>query len=120
MTQMLISVLDSQEGLTLIRVENRTPEALSNQGGQVPAEAQTEEVLAQGNRLTTGFQVFRHALVLEFQGDFFSTLRYLRFLETMEQSFFWDSIEYEQALWPEARVILELHTLSSEEGFIGV
>ena len=52
--------------------------------------------------------------------SFFSTLRYLRFLETMEQSFFWDSIEYEQALWPEARVILELHTLSSEEGFIGV
>lgn len=121
MTQMLTSVLDSQEGLTLIRVENRTPEALTNQGGQQPAAGvSTDEVVVQGSRLSTGFQVFRHALVLEFQGDFFSTLRYLRFLETMGQSFFWDSIEYEQALWPEARVVLELHTLSSEEGFIGV
>lgn len=117
MTQMLTSVLDSQEGLTLIRVENRPPEALTNTlaTGAGPAAPPLE-----GGRLSVGFQVFRHGLVLEFQGDFFSTLRYLRYLEAMDESFFWDSIEYEQALWPEARVTLELHTLSSEEGFIGV
>lgn len=117
MTQMLTSVLDSQEGLTLIRVENRPPEALTN-----PVTAVTEgEGDVQGAPLRSiGFQVYRHGLILEFQGDYFSTLRYLLFLEEMDESFFWDRFEFEQTLWPQARVILELHTLSSEEGFIGV
>lgn len=116
MTQMLTSVLDSQEGLTLIKVENRPPEALTD----MPSDLQSVGEVAQGVVQSIGFQVFRHGLILEFQGDYFSTLRYLMFLEAMDESFFWDSFEFEQAVWPEARVRLELHTLSSEEGFIGV
>ena len=116
MTQMLTSVLDSQEGLTLIKVENNPPQALTNAMSTAPVQG--DEAPSVGQSL--GFQVFRHGLVLEFQGDYFSTLRYLLFLEAMDESFFWDSFEFEQAVWPEARVRLELHTLSSEEGFIGV
>lgn len=116
MTQMLTGVLDSQEGLTLIKVENVAPEALTNGMAVAPVEANIT-----GTSLRSiGFQVFRHGLVLEFQGDYFSILRYLLYLEAMEQSFFWDSFEFEQTLWPEGRVRLELHTLSSEEGFVGV
>jgi MSHA biogenesis protein MshJ len=116
MTQMLTEVLDSQEGLTLIKVENVAPEALTN--GMTVAPEGTGNGLA--SLRSIGFQVFRHGLVLEFQGDYFSTLRYLLYLEEMDESFFWDSFEFEQTLWPEARMRLELHTLSSEEGFIGV
>lgn len=116
MTQVLTSVLDSQEGLTLIKVENVAPVALTNGVTVASADAGNG-----GSSLRSlGFQVFRHGLVLEFQGDYFSTLRYLLFLETMEENFFWDSFQFEQTLWPEARIRLELHTLSSEEGFIGV
>lgn len=116
MTQMLTGVLDSQEGLTLIKVENVLPEALTDGLTVAPIEAS----VAGTSLRSIGFQVFRHGLILEFQGDYFSTLRYLLYLEAMEQSFFWDSFEFEQTLWPEARIRLELHTLSSEEGFIGV
>ena len=116
MTQMLTEVLDSQEGLTLIKVENVAPEALTN--GMTVAPEGVSNGLASVRSI--GFQVFRHGLVLEFQGDYFSTLRYLLYLEEMDESFFWDSFEFEQTLWPEARMRLELHTLSSEEGFIGV
>lgn len=127
MTQMLTGVLDSQEGLTLIKVENIAPRALTNglaRGGVAEAAA-TAATTAAATTATSalrsvGFQVFRHGLILEFQGDYFSTLRYLMYLEEMDQSFFWDSFQFEQTLWPEARVRLELHTLSSEEGFIGV
>jgi MSHA biogenesis protein MshJ len=116
MTQMLTGVLDSQEGLTLVKVENVAPVALTN-GLEVARAAASDG----GDSLRSiGFQVFRHGLILEFQGDYFSTLRYLLYLEGMEQSFFWDSFEFEQTVWPEAKVRLELHTLSSEEGFIGV
>ena len=116
MTQMLTEVLDSQEGLTLIKVENVAPLALTD---GMPV-ALTGSDLERSALRSIGFQVFRHGLVLEFQGDYFSTLRYLLYLEGMEQSFFWDSFEFEQTVWPEARIRLELHTLSSEEGFIGV
>lgn len=116
MTQMLTGVLDSQEGLTLVKVENVEPEALTDGVAVAPEGASAERTALR----SIGFQVFRHGLILEFRGDYFSTLRYLLYLEKMEQSFFWDSFEFEQALWPEARIRLELHTLSSEEGFIGV
>lgn len=116
MTQMLTEVLDSQEGLTLVKVENVAPVALTD-GMPVALTDSGDEPAA---LRSVGFQVFRHGLILEFQGDFFSTLSYLLYLEKMEQSFFWDSFEFEQTLWPEARIRLELHTLSSEEGFIGV
>ncbi len=116
MTQMLTSVLDSQEGLTLIKVENKPPQALTQAMTTAPVVGEAVASTAQ----SIGFQVFRHGLILEFQGDYFSTLRYLMFLESMDESFFWDGFEFEQAVWPEARVRLELHTLSSEEGFIGV
>ena len=124
MTQMLTGVLDSQEGLTLIKVENIAPRALTNglARGEVAAATTTVSAATTATSAlrSVGFQVFRHGLILEFQGDYFSTLRYLMYLEEMDQSFFWDSFQFEQTLWPEARVRLELHTLSSEEGFIGV
>ena len=65
-------------------------------------------------------QVFEHGLVLEFQGDFFNTLKYLRFLEEISGSFFWDSVNFKQVSWPQAVVTLEIHTLSANSGFIGV
>ncbi|MDO8273065.1 MAG: hypothetical protein Q7U82_14310 [Gammaproteobacteria bacterium] len=116
MTQVLTTVLDAQPGLKLVRVENRDPEPLTgvNEVADIAADVGAPVAAA------LGLQVFRHRLVLEFQGDYFSTLRYLLFLEAMEENFFWDSISYEQLEWPEARVQIELHTLSSEEGFIGV
>lgn len=116
MTQMLTSVLDNQGGLTLIKVENISPEALTDPMAPPATLAEQAGSVLQ----SVGFRVFRHGLVLEFQGDYFSTLRYLLYLESMEESFFWDSIEFKQEVWPDARVRLELHTLSSEEGFIGV
>jgi MSHA biogenesis protein MshJ len=116
MTQVLTSVLDSQPGLKLVRVENSDPEPLTGTSTVDQVLADASDAVAP----SLGLQVYRHRLVLEFQGDYFSTLRYLLFLESMDENFFWDSVTYRQLEWPEARVQLELHTLSSEEGFIGV
>ena len=65
-------------------------------------------------------QVYQHGIALEFRGDYFSTLRYLRLLEQLSDSFYWDSITFTQGDWPSATVRLQLHTLSTEEGFLGV
>lgn len=109
MTIILTSVLQRQSGLELISFQNRA--AVPLRAGVAATGA--AEIESKG-------QVFEHGLVIEFQGDFFSTLKYLRFLEEISGSFFWDSVRFKQGVWPNALVTLEIHTLSANAGFIGV
>ena len=110
MTRILTSVLEQQAGLELISFQNRDAVPLRDgvAGAGVAGEDEVDG------------QVFEHGLVIEFRGDFFSTLKYLRFLEEVSGSFFWDSVSFQQVAWPEALVTLEIHTLSANAGFIGV
>ncbi len=116
MTQILTSVLGRFAGLELVRFQNKPATPLrdgldSNAAGSESAAIAPADVEG---------QVFEHGLVLEFEGDFFTTLKYLRFLEDVTGSFFWDSVSFRQLEWPNAHVTLEIHTLSTEAGFIGV
>lgn len=110
MTRILTTVLERQSGLELISFQNKAavPLRASVAGTEGAAEDDVDG------------QVFEHGLVIEFQGDFFSTLKYLRFIEEVSGSFFWDSVRFKQVAWPEASVTLEIHTLSANAGFIGV
>lgn len=113
MTAILSSVLGRQSGLELISFQNEEA---------VPLRSITE-VADEGVdvlRQSAAGQVYEHGLTIEFEGDYFNTLRYLRFLEEISGSFFWDSVRFEQIEWPNALVTLKIHTLSTEEGFIGV
>lgn len=109
MTQMLTTVLDRQPGLELIRVENRMPQPMRSDS-QVRGDGD-EEPMA---------QVYKHGLIIEMQGDYFSLLNYLTYLENLSERFFWDQVHFQQSSWPDATITLELHTLSTEEGFVGV
>lgn len=110
MTRILTTLLERQTGLELISFQNKSA---------VPLRAEVEGAGVESIDDVTG-RVFEHGLVLEFQGDFFNTLKYLRFLEEISGSFFWDSVNFKQANWPQAVVTLEIHTLSANSGFIGV
>lgn len=114
MTQILTSVLGNYTGLQLVRFQNKPAAPL-----RIGLSANDPIATTVVNESMNG-QVFEHGLQLEFQGDFFTTLKYLRFLEEISRSFFWDSITFQQLEWPRARVTLEIHTLSTDAGFIGV
>ena len=123
MTEILGNVLDSQEGLELIAFQNK--DALPLQSGvrnnaTADADATEGEEFDEFGQQPLQGQVYEHGLVIEFQGSFFDTLRYLRFLENISGNFFWDVLSYELMDWPNAHVRLEIHTLSTERGFIGV
>ena len=122
MTEILTTVLERQSGLELVSFQNIEAEPLR------AASSNAEELLEESGTLNisdivqdevTG-QVYSHGLVIQFQGDYFSTLKYLRFLEDITGSFFWDAISFEQMEWPNAHITLEIHTLSTDQGFIGV
>lgn len=122
MTQILTTVLERQAGLELVYFENE-PAVPLRAGVSNAAEilAETGAVnLDQVSQQEVSGQVYEHGLTIEFQGDYFSTLKYLRFLEEITGSFFWDSISFRQLEWPNAQVTLEIHTLSTDQGFIGV
>lgn len=118
MTRILTSVLSRYSGLELIRFENKQAAPLRTGLGNVIASDDEDSNL--GVAANIDGQVFEHGLILEFQGDFFTTLKYLRFLEEITGSFFWDSISFRLTAWPAAIVTLEIHTLSTDAGFIGV
>lgn len=114
MTELLISMLAKQEGLSLVRFENSPAIPIRVNDGAAVAPAAGDQT---GSELTS--VLFQHNLKIEFTGDYFSTYQYLRFLEDISASFFWDSLRFNQLEWPSASVVLEIHTLSTEEGFIG-
>jgi MSHA biogenesis protein MshJ len=122
MTTILTSVLERQAGLELVHFQNKTATPLRvgfanasqvlEQTGAVNFDELEEDEISG--------QLYQHGLIIEFQGGFFNTLKYLRFLEEITGSFFWDAISFRQLEWPDAHVTLEIHTLSTDEGFIGV
>ncbi|NQV69833.1 MAG: hypothetical protein HQ498_07390 [Pseudohongiella sp.] len=118
MTAILSSVLGQQDGLELISFSNSDATALGtgiSAADQQLVEGQAGDVLA-----GLSGQVFQHGFSIQFRGDFFNTLKYLRFLEDISGSFLWDSISFRREEWPSAVINLEIHTLSANAGFIGV
>lgn len=122
MTNILTSVLERQEGLELVSFGNQSATPLREGINNVAELLAATGAVNLDDVVTTGVsgQVYEHGLVIEFEGDFFNTLKYLRFLEDITGSFFWDSISFRQLDWPNAHVTLEIHTLSTNQGFIGV
>ena len=64
--------------------------------------------------------IYKHGLRLEFEGDYLSTLEYLRQIEALPWVLYWDDLELTTDKYPKARIVVIVHTLSLEEGWIGV
>jgi MSHA biogenesis protein MshJ len=103
MNRLLSEVLGTHDGLRLVRLENRPAERLV------------------GNDLSETAQLmYRHGLVLEFEGDYLSLLKYLVYLEGLSENFFWESLSITPAQWPASAIRMELSALSPEESFVGI
>lgn len=103
MNRLLSEVLGTHDGLRLVRLENRPAERLV------------------GNDLSETAQLmYRHGLVLEFEGDYLSLLKYLVYLEGLSENFFWESLSITPGEWPQSAIRMELSALSPEESFVGI
>ena len=121
MAKILETVLYKTRGLTLISVKGLGATALikssdkksgadKNMSGEPSADETGEDI---GNAYT-------HGLRVEFEGDYMSTLKYLRELEALDQKFFWDSLEYNVIEYPRARITIQVFTLSLDKNWIDV
>ncbi|MCG8426264.1 MAG: hypothetical protein MI754_02770 [Chromatiales bacterium] len=114
MARLLEELLVRNESLTLINLATLKSESIL---GQQETEGM-EKSKDQPEKIKTN--IYRHGFVLEFEGDYLATLDYLRELESLPWSFFWDGVSFEVDSYPTAKVRLLLHTLSLSEGWIGV
>lgn len=55
------------------------------------------------------------SVVLEFEGNYFSTLRYFQQAEKLPWRLFWDKLDYQVTTYPQAKITVQIHTLSERE-----
>lgn len=60
--------------------------------------------------------LFSQKIAVEFTGDYFNTIRYLNYLNTLPWYLSFDSLDYQVDQYPNARVKLIINALSTEQG----
>ncbi len=109
MPELLHDLLDRDQRLKLVHLENLAPQRVAfGRQDQNGKKGDDEDPV-----------LYRHRLKLEFVGTYLSALDYLKGLQELPQAVVWDSIEIETDKYPEAKVRLQVHTLSLSEGWIG-
>jgi len=110
MSLVLTTLLQSETSLSLVSLENTAPVMM------VTSATLAEEEAAN----TGGVDIFKHGLRMVFEGEYLETVRFLRSLERLENSFFWENLDFQVTAYPRATISVDIYTLSSERGWIGV
>ena len=108
MARVLEDLLTREAELELVRLETLPARPVWN-----PEEREGEEVRAPG-------VLFQHDVVIELEGSYLGALRYLRAVEELPWRIYWDELEVRVSEHPTAQISVTVHTLSSEEAWIGV
>lgn len=112
MSLVLTTLLQSETSLNLVSLENTAPVTVVTSATAADA--------AEGAPETSGVDIFKHGLRMVFEGEYLETVRFLRSLERLENSFFWENLDFQVTAYPRATISVDIYTLSSERGWIGV
>ncbi len=114
MAKILENVLYNTKGLELVEVKSLGATALVKKDEK---EEQKNKEQASSDNLQNAY---KHGLKIVFEGDYMSTLDYIRKLEELEWNFFWDSFEFNVKEYPESLAAITIFTLSMDRDWIGI
>ncbi|WP_372740038.1 hypothetical protein [Neptunomonas sp.] len=115
MGQVLETVLRDKPGIVLQRLSSLPVKPL-----RLSSDAETEsDEKAESLPSALNAPVYSHGFEVVLLGEYADIYDYLRHLEGLSSSFFWDSLEYKVSSYPDSEVTLRVHTLSAVEGWIG-
>ena len=103
MLTLLRQLIEQNSGLELKSLRNLQPQPLID----VSASMKQQQA------------VYRHGIELVFDGDYSSTVNYLRALQSLPAKLIWDSFDYQVSEYPQARIRLRLYSLSTSAGWLG-
>ena len=116
MKQLLQTLLQAQPNLRLVALDSfSSPLQLPS----VKAEAELDKSKEDAPAALT---LYRHGVKLTLEGGYFDLLSYLQAIQASGWRLHWDSLDYQvdEAAPGQAKISLQLYTLSREEGWIGV
>lgn len=122
MPDLLRRVLNKSEGLSLVKLNGLgsvplvPPTAAPEKEGKAAAAQSVKEPVAENGELASAY---KHGMQIQFTGDFFATLNYMRKLEQLEWGFFWESVDFTVAEYPGASASIRVFTLSLNPNWIG-
>ncbi len=99
---------------------NALSDMLKQHGSLKLIKLETLPVSPFGNSGEQPAWMYRHAMAITLQGDYFSTLNYLKALESLPWRIHWDSIAYQVKDYPIAETRIQVYTLSFEQDWLGV
>ena len=114
MSRVLEDLLTRNSDLRLLAIENRRPRPL------IPPRTDSADAEDAGEGGQAAAGVFRHGLELRFEGSYRETVAYLKAVEALEWGLYWDGLHLELLEYPAVRIGVRVHTLSLEEGWLGV
>ena len=114
MTQLVRDMLLKNSTLILKRMETLPTTQLTAEEKNDGENAEAEQQAPTQNGL------YKHTVRIELEGEYLQVLAYLEQLEQVSTSFFWKSLYVKTQSYPNTRVSLEIFTLSTHKGWVGV
>lgn len=125
MTRMLESIFTANQ-IKIIQISNLPAQSISvddlltfNQTGLVEPASDTADD-SDNNAAEYDQPIYRHGVKLVFEGDYFGVMRFTQQLEQLPFKVYWDHMDITTEKFPVITVILKLHSLNFEEGWLGV
>jgi MSHA biogenesis protein MshJ len=118
MRRVLEDLLGRQVGLRLVSATNLEARPLFDEHADEHADA--EQQPAAGTPSSAAPKLYRHTLVLHVQGSYLDCLAYLQAIERLPWHLYWARLELHVGEYPQNDIVIEVHTLSLDEEWIGV
>lgn len=119
MARLVEEILSRNRQLVVVQLESLTPvpiqEAAAGSGGPAPATAPPQQA---PGRAESG--LYKHGMRIVVKGTYHELLGYLRALEALQWKVFWGKVTLEAQDYPISQLTLELYTLSTHKGWIGL
>ncbi len=118
----LIKLLKLQKGVKLLSFEAlpASPVTKTDLGNNHDL-AQQDTVTASANQAQEKqLRLYRHAIKIKLQGQYFQLKDYLTQLESLSWKFFWQEFDYKLKAYPVSELEVEIYSLSTAQEFIGV
>lgn len=114
-TELLHSLLLQTHGLKLIALNNEPVEAIIIKSG----DEETENIESLEPEIQP-LKLYKHSTTMTLLGSFQQLYEYLQMIEQSEWSLYWNKLEYQVTTYPKAKITIRVHTVSTDQYWIGL